>query len=371
MAHVRSLPVLSAFYGLKVGDWVEVKSKDEILATLDQNGCLDGMPFMPEMLEYCGQRFQVFKRAHKTCDFSKGMDSRRLENAVHLRDLRCSGAAHGGCQAECMLFWNDAWLRPESGSGQHDHENGSGAHAVREAHSQLGNPVCSEQQLHAATRDSRPASETGEPLYSCQMTRVLEFTKPLPWWQLDQYLEAVVSGNVALPEIVPPIAFRMFERVVQTRLGGSRLRLRDIYDRFQKLRGGTPYPNRQGVIPAGSKTPVGEKLNLQPGEYARVKSLPEILTTLDSDGRNRGLIFAQEMVPHCGKVYRVHRRVERIIDERTAKMVSFKSDCIMLENVFCEARYNKGLSFCPRRTYGYWREIWLERADASEQTAPS
>ena len=49
-------------------DWVEVRSKEEILATLDSKGQLDGMPFMPEMFAFCGERFQVFKRAHKGCD---------------------------------------------------------------------------------------------------------------------------------------------------------------------------------------------------------------------------------------------------------------------------------------------------------------
>ena len=49
------------------GDWVEVRSKEEIFATLDENGHLEGLPFMPQMTQYCGQRFQVFKRAGKTC----------------------------------------------------------------------------------------------------------------------------------------------------------------------------------------------------------------------------------------------------------------------------------------------------------------
>ena len=53
---------------LRAGEWVEVKSKEEILRTLDTNGELDGMPFMPEMFAFCGKRFQVYKRAHKTCD---------------------------------------------------------------------------------------------------------------------------------------------------------------------------------------------------------------------------------------------------------------------------------------------------------------
>ena len=33
----------------RAGHVVEVRTKEEILATLDKHGCLDGMPFMPEM----------------------------------------------------------------------------------------------------------------------------------------------------------------------------------------------------------------------------------------------------------------------------------------------------------------------------------
>ena len=52
----------------KAGSWVGVRSKAEILRSLDRNGRLEKLPFMPEMFEYCGQRFRVYKRAHKTCD---------------------------------------------------------------------------------------------------------------------------------------------------------------------------------------------------------------------------------------------------------------------------------------------------------------
>ena len=47
---------------LRAGEWVEVLGRDEVLATLDANGRLDGLPFMPEMFEYCGKRFEVWKR---------------------------------------------------------------------------------------------------------------------------------------------------------------------------------------------------------------------------------------------------------------------------------------------------------------------
>jgi hypothetical protein len=67
---------------LNVGEWVEVRSKEEILRTLDHNGRLDGMPFMPEMFQFCGQRFRVYKSAHKTCD--PHYRSRRIHHAVHL-----------------------------------------------------------------------------------------------------------------------------------------------------------------------------------------------------------------------------------------------------------------------------------------------
>ncbi|PYT91924.1 MAG: hypothetical protein DMG36_16745, partial [Acidobacteria bacterium] len=52
---------------LRPGDLVEVKSPEEILQTLDNEGTLDRLPFMPEMIEFCGRRFQVSKRVVKTC----------------------------------------------------------------------------------------------------------------------------------------------------------------------------------------------------------------------------------------------------------------------------------------------------------------
>ena len=54
--------------GLRVGDLVEVRSVEEILATLDTKGELDNLPFMPEMVRFCGQRMTVHKVAHKLCD---------------------------------------------------------------------------------------------------------------------------------------------------------------------------------------------------------------------------------------------------------------------------------------------------------------
>ena len=45
------------------GEWVEVLPWGEIEKTLDANGTCDGLPFMPEMMEFCGGRYQVRRYA--------------------------------------------------------------------------------------------------------------------------------------------------------------------------------------------------------------------------------------------------------------------------------------------------------------------
>ena len=97
---------------LRAGDWVEVRSKEEILRSLDSEGRLDRLPFMPQMFEFCGRRFRVSKRAHKTCDTVNGTGGRSLPGGIHLENLRCNGQAYGGCQAACLIFWKEAWLKP-------------------------------------------------------------------------------------------------------------------------------------------------------------------------------------------------------------------------------------------------------------------
>src|SRR4051812_6770711 len=96
------------------GDWVEVLSKEEILSTLDKDGRLEGMPFMPEMFACCGRRFRVSARAHKTCDTVNDYKGRKLKDAVHLEGVRCNGQFHGGCEAGCLIYWKLSWVRKVS-----------------------------------------------------------------------------------------------------------------------------------------------------------------------------------------------------------------------------------------------------------------
>ena len=96
---------------LRVGELVEVRSEPEILATLDGRGELESLPFMPEMLPLCGRRFRVDKVAAKLCDTIGSTGMYRMRNAVHLVGVRCDGQAHGGCQAGCLIYWKEAWLK--------------------------------------------------------------------------------------------------------------------------------------------------------------------------------------------------------------------------------------------------------------------
>jgi hypothetical protein len=337
---------------LRVGDWVEVRAKDEILRTLDQNGEYEGMPFMPEMLAYCGRQFQVYKRAHKTCDTVFPIRGRRVPNAVHL-ETRCDGGGHGGCEALCLIFWKEAWLKPLRARHANETPQRGG---VSETGAE-GSGGIRESELRTCAR--RCGANGDEDVYSCQATRLPYATTRLSWWDMRQYFEDYASGNASLRCILRGSTYALYSSVVNAGVGLGRP-LRWVYNRLRPLWRGSLYPGMVGRIPMGHKTPT-ESLNLQPGELVRVKSHEEILATIDVSGRNRGLRWDAELVPYCGGTYRVLRRVARIIDEKTGLVQEMKNPCIVLDSVICTGRYSKRRKYCPRSIYPYWREIWLTR----------
>jgi len=102
----------------------------------------------------------------------------------------------------------------------------------------------------------------------------------------------------------------------------------------------------KGTIPRGQPTPRSD-LDLRPGDLVRVKSYEEILATLDAGLSNRGLSFDAELVPFCGKVFRVSTSVERFVDEKTGKMRRMNTPAVILEGVICKALYSGQRMFCP------------------------
>ena len=328
---------------LRSGDWVEVKSEAEILATLDQDGKLESLPFMPEMLKYCGARFRVSNRADRTCDTIQ-MGRRQMQDAVHLADLRCDGDAHGGCQANCLLFWKEAWLR-RADDGQAVRVGRAKAGDVAPSIAPRGEYRCTRSVLMAACRS---VNEAGDGVYTCQATELRKATSALAWWHAGQYVRDIRSGNVTVLRLISAALIGAFNKL--------QVLLRRYLPPQLLIRGGLRYPFIGGAL---TKTPRAI-LNLAAGDLVEIKSREEIVGTLDTRDRNRGLLFDREMVGYCGRRTRVLRRVNRIIDERTGKMLEFDSDCLMLEDVYCRGDFNQG---CPRAIYSFWREIWLRKVD--------
>jgi hypothetical protein len=69
------------------------------------------------------------------------------------------------------------------------------------------------------------------------------------------------------------------------------------------------------------------------------------------------------MAKYCNGVYRVLSRVERIVDPKTGKMLTFKNDCIILDGVTVRGEYHR---FYSQNEYPFWREIWLRRRPKTE-----
>jgi hypothetical protein len=342
---------------LRPGELVEVRSEAEILATLDANGRLDAQPFMPEMLKFCGKQYRVSKRADKTCDTISNRGSRRMWNTVYLEDLRCDGGAHDGCQARCLVFWKEAWLKRVRPSFWQRLSSRDSKKSSREGGIPSStNSLMTIDTLNKATRRAEGTYNSEKIIFNCQATEHLRASVPLPWWDFRQYYRDVCWRNANVFDLVRAVFLWAFNRT--SKIIGYRALLWS-YDRFQKMRGGVPYPFRWGTL---AKTP-SEDLNLQPGQLVQVKSYPEILATLDQRNRNRGLSFDAEMVPYCGGEYRVLDRVEHIVNEKTGEMSKLPGVCIMMEGVKCRAWYSDRRVACPRSIYSYWREIWLKRAE--------
>lgn len=100
-----------------------------------------------------------------------------------------------------------------------------------------------------------------------------------------------------------------------------------------------------------------EVLNLSPGELVEVKPINEILATLDTKRRNKGLLWMTGMRKHCGERYRVLKRVEKIILESNGELRKMKNT-VLLEDVMCDG---KDFCGCDRSCFHFWREAWLRR----------
>jgi hypothetical protein len=328
--------------GLKVGDVVQVRSPEEIRSTLDELGELDGLPFMPEMLAWCGLRLTVHKVAHKSCDYIGFTGMRRMRDAVHLAESRCDGSAHGGCENRCSLYWKEQWLRRV--------EPGDPAPTPPSPDHRVLLPLL-------VKNAQKEPFDDGATRWACQATEMQRAApERLPLKDVRQYKLDVSSGNAGVLDVVRAFAIAVFNRCQDLS--------RRFLPRALLFRGGLHWGFLEGGVSSG-RTPT-QHLDLQPGELVRIKSREEILATLDSQLLNRGLGFEAEMSRFCGRTARVKARATRCLDERSGRMLTMANPCIILEDVVCEGAYSAN---CPREYMSWWREIWLERVDPESADA--
>jgi hypothetical protein len=93
------------------GEWVEVKTMREIALTLDQRGRHKGLYFMPEMEQFCGKKFKIYKKAEIIKLESTGELRKLRSPTLFLEGVYCDGKFQGGCDRSCFHFWRDEWLK--------------------------------------------------------------------------------------------------------------------------------------------------------------------------------------------------------------------------------------------------------------------
>jgi len=298
----------------KVGDWLQVRTLDEIRATLGDQGELERVPFMPEMVPYAGTRWRVSAVMTKICGGGRGMRSVLGEPLVLLDDLRCDGQSHGRCSRGCTLLWKPAWLRPADEGSQ---------------------DLAGEARIAPAFWPYR--TQAGNGAYQCQATALPRATAPVS-----------APGKLLM-------AFRDVQQGEWSVGLMAAVYLETLAHRLASLARRTA-----GIVRGKRPTPV-ERLGLRPGDWVQVKSLGEIAATLDRNNRNRGLEFSRYMIPFCGRAYRVSALMENFIDERTGELRRLENT-VLLEGVSCGGETTSGP--CRRAEFLYWREIWLRRLEA-------
>jgi hypothetical protein len=317
---------------VRKGDLVEVRGASEILATLDENGELEALPFMPEMVPMIGRRFVVSERAEKICDTIDYTGSRRLRDAVMFDNaLRCDGSGHDGCQLSCRHFWKERWIRRVTPS--EPAAPPSTPADIRALGERIG------KVRHTVEVDGKQ-----EVCYRCQATEIVRATDHVGVFDPRPYVRELTCGNVSVGRFL-----RVTAKAAWKEPG-------------RKLKIVTEVP----VKGPGTRF-VEEPLDLRPGDWVQIRSREEIAATLDHRGKARGLWFDFEMLPHVGGTYQVRARVTRFIEElppNTGKMIEFKKPMVTLQGVHCSGDHSMRRWFCPRHYYPFWRDAWLRRVEA-------
>jgi hypothetical protein len=93
---------------LQPGEWVEVKSQEDILPTLDVDHQHKGLAFSGDMVQACGKRMRVLRRVDTIIDERTGR-LRTVRGTVLLDGSICD--RNLGCARGMPFLWREIWLR--------------------------------------------------------------------------------------------------------------------------------------------------------------------------------------------------------------------------------------------------------------------
>jgi hypothetical protein len=95
---------------LQPGELVRIKSREEIMATVDENLLNRGMGFDAEMSRFCGRTARVKARATRIVDERSGRMLVMKNPCIILEDIVCEGAFTANCPREYVCWWREIWL---------------------------------------------------------------------------------------------------------------------------------------------------------------------------------------------------------------------------------------------------------------------
>jgi hypothetical protein len=175
-------------------------------------------------------------------------------------------------------------------------------------------------------------------------------------------LETIVEGK---PEPVPQPLNRHLRLAIASRIS-PRLK-RNLRRYWTRLRASTSNTRMEAKVPSVPAT-AAPAMALEAGDLVRVRTKEQIQATLDPWGKLKGCQFMPEMVPYCDTVQRVHKYMERFLDECTYTIRRCRG-LVLLEGIMCEGVAESGR--CDRSCFYFWREEWLEKIDGPEASVPT
>jgi hypothetical protein len=95
------------------GDMVRVKSRDDILKSLDSTNKLDGCLFMDQMWNYCGSTYKISRVVNSYFNEQLKRTFSPKAPLYILENLYCAGKIDHfphQCDHGCLIFWHERWL---------------------------------------------------------------------------------------------------------------------------------------------------------------------------------------------------------------------------------------------------------------------